>query len=81
MSMQDVLDKLDDVLDKIEDNKEKLAELETKLNEDKSIQIICPHCGGDGYKVIAPDGGVGKCPDCGGDGVRPFGRITKKADE
>lgn len=81
MSEQDVLDKLGDVLDKIEDNKGKLAELEDMLNEDKSVQIICPHCGGDGYKIVAPNGGVGNCPDCGGDGVRPFGRITKKIDE
>lgn len=81
MSEQDVLDKLDDVLDKVEDNKEKLAELEAKLDEDRSIQAICHHCGGDGFKVTDNDGNGGDCPDCGGDGVRPFGRITKKTDE
>lgn len=76
---EDVLDKLDDVLDKINDNKEKLAELEVKMDEDKSVQRLCWHCGGDGEKVIGS--GTGTCPDCGGDGVVPFGRITKKTEE
>ena len=81
MSEQDVLDKLDDVLNKVNDNKEKLGELEVKMDEDKSVQLICPHCGGDGFKIADVDGNGGDCPDCGGDGVRPFGRISKKTDE
>ena len=78
-TIDDVMDKINDVLGEVADNKEKLAEIEVKLDEEKSVQQICWHCGGDGIK--GPAGNTTTCPDCGGDGVRPFARITKKTDE
>ena len=68
----DILDKLDDVMDKIDD-------LEALLQQAKSIQQICWHCGGDGNKVMGEE--TGSCPDCGGTGVRPFARVTNLEDE
>ena len=53
----------------------KFGEIETKIDAPKSVQRLCPHCGGDGIK------GEGVCPECSGDGVRVMGRITLTEDE
>ena len=65
---------------KLQDVYDKLLELEAKIDEPKSVQRICYHCGGDGMKVGS---GVEPftCPDCGGDGVVIFGRITTTSEE
>jgi len=58
----------------------KVDTLQASMDEDKSIQQICWHCGGDGNKAIGV-GEVGTCPDCDGTGVNPFARITKRTEE
>lgn len=69
---QDLFDKLEDVLDKLADNKE-------LLQQAKSVQTLCNHCGGDGMKD--DNGGTITCPDCGGNGLVPSGRITLTSEE
>ena len=70
---------INDVMEKLVELETKIGELEAKMDEPKSIQTICNHCGGDGVK--ATGNGDISCPDCGGDGAVPFGRITKTEDE